>query len=95
MTTKKHRTFEALMVFAAALSAVGIFVVVYDAVQPVPQETRFCRDADSLKLTPCRFTGERSAINFDRPNTAVGSQLNNRGSAGVTPRRAPAAQSTS
>jgi hypothetical protein len=78
MTTNERGLFESLAVFAAALSALGVFLTVYDAVQPGQPEPKICRDADSLKRVPCRFTGEGNAVNYDQSLAALLPPVNRR-----------------
>lgn len=92
MTTNERGLFESLAVFAAALSALGVFMTVYDAVQPGPQEPKICRDAESLQRVPCRFTGERNAAIHDYSNAALRPPINKGRPSEATTHSAPADQ---
>ena len=71
MTTNERNLIEAMAVFAAAVSALGVFMTVYDAVQPGPPEQKICRDAESLQRVPCRYLSDGNTISYDFSQAAA------------------------
>ena len=71
MTTNERNLIEAMAVFAAAVSALGVFMTVYDAVQPGPPEQKIFRDAESLQRVPCRYLADGDTISYDFSQAAA------------------------
>lgn len=85
MTTNERNLIEAMAVFAAAVSALGVFMTVYDAVQPGPPEQKICRDAESLQRVPCRYLSDGNTISYDYSQAAVRPSIESPHPAGAAP----------